>query len=99
MSRTKRKFLSRLSMAGAFSLPNEYWLSIQVTPQDVENLHTILFERETPLTTRDLAVAFVESRIKAERASHEGKQKNGGKSFLPKEKYQVGDELVFPTLS
>lgn len=99
MSRTKRKFISRLSMAGAFSLPNEYWLSIQITPQDVENLHTILFERETPLTTSDLAVAFVESRIKAERAAEESKQKNGGKSFLPKEKYQVGDELVFPALS
>lgn len=85
-------------MAGAFSLPNEYWLSLQITPQDVENLHTILFERETPLTVGDLSAEFVDSRLKAERSAAESKQKAGGKTFLPKEKYQVGDELVFPAL-
>src|SRR3990170_1915838 len=67
MSRIRRKFILRLSMAGAFTLPNEYWLALQVTPQDVENLHTFLFERETPLTTRDLSVEFVEERVRAER--------------------------------
>ena len=85
-------------MAGAFKLPNEYWLSLQVTPQDVENLHTFLFERETPLTTRDLASEFVEARIRAERKAAESRQKAAGKSFLPKEKYEVGDDLVFPAL-
>lgn len=99
MSRIKRKFISRQSMAGAFSLPNEYWLSIQITPQDVENLHTFLFERETPLTTRDLSAEFIEARVKSERAAAESKQKTGGKSFLPKEKYQIGDDLVFPALA
>lgn len=86
-------------MAGAFKLPNEYWLSIQVTPQDVENLHTFLFEHETPLTIRDLSVEFVEARIRVERSATESKQKAGGKSFLPKEKYEAGDELVFPALN
>ena len=85
-------------MAGAFLLPNEYWLSIQITPQDVENLHTFLFERETPLTIGDLSVEFVEARVKMERVSAEGKQKTAGRSFLPKEKYQIGDDLVFPSL-
>ena len=85
-------------MAGAFKLPNEYWLSVQVTPQDVENLHTFLFERETPLKTSDLASEFVEARIRAERKIAESKQKAAGKSFLPKETYAVGDELVFPAL-
>ena len=85
-------------MAGAFKLPNEYWLSLQVTPQDVENLHTFLFERETPLTTRDLASEFVEARIRAERKAVESRQKAAGKSFLPKEKYEVGDDLVFRAL-
>lgn len=85
-------------MAGAFKLPNEYWLSVQATPQDVENLHTFLFERETPLTVRDLASEFVEARIRAERKAAEGKHKAAGKSFLPKEKYEIGDELVFPAL-
>ncbi|MDO8755215.1 MAG: hypothetical protein Q7J80_15065 [Anaerolineales bacterium] len=85
-------------MAGVSKLPNEYWSSIQVTPQDVENLHTFLFERETPLTARDLAAEYVESRIRAERSAVESKQQADGKCFLPKEKYEVDDQLVFPAL-
>ncbi len=85
-------------MSSAFKLPNEYWSSLQVTPQDVENLHTFLFDRETPLTVRDLSMEFVEARIKAERIAAENKQKSSSRSFLPKEKYHIGDELVFPAL-
>lgn len=85
-------------MAGAFTLPTEYWLSIQTTPKDVENLHTFLFERETPLTTRDLSFEFVEARIRAERNAAESKQKTAGKNFLPRDKYEIGDELVFSAL-
>jgi len=86
-------------MIGEFTLPNEYWLKLQVTSQDVENLHTILFERETPLTTRDLVSEFVDARIQAERKAAENKQKSAGKPFFPKEKYSAGDELVFPAVS
>ena len=82
-------------MAGVFSLPNEYWSFIQITPQDIESLHNFLFERETPLTAADLSSEFVAARIKTERAAAESKQKSGGKNFLPKEKYQIGDELIF----
>jgi len=85
-------------MSGALLLPNEYWLSLQITPQDVENLNTFLFEHETPLAAHDLCAEFIEARIKMERIAAEKKQKSGGRSFLPKEKYQVGDELVFPAL-
>jgi hypothetical protein len=85
-------------MSGVSTLPKEYWSSLQVSPQDVENLHTVLFERETPLSTRDLCAEFVEARIKMERAAAEKKQTSVSKTFLPKEKYLVGDELVFPAL-
>jgi hypothetical protein len=86
-------------MAGAFSLPTDYWTSLQITPQDVDNLHTYLFERETPLMANDLASAFVEARIQSERIASESKQKAGGKTFLPKEQYLIGDDLVFPALA
>jgi hypothetical protein len=85
-------------MSGLFSLPNEYWSSLQVTPQDVENLYNVLFERETPLAANDLCAEFIEARIKMERATSEKKQKSVSKNFVPKEKYQVGDELIFPAL-
>ena len=86
-------------MVGEFKLPNDYWTSIQVTPKDVENLHTYLFEHETPLTSKDLASEFVESRIRQERKAVEESRKGRGKNFLPKEKYNIGDELVFPALN
>lgn len=84
-------------MTGAISLPNEYWINLQVTPKDIEHLHTFLFEKETPMTAGDLVAEFVESRLRAEKLSAE-KQKPAGRTFLPKEKYSVGEELVFPAL-
>ncbi|OGO40345.1 MAG: hypothetical protein A2Z03_05615 [Chloroflexi bacterium RBG_16_56_8] len=83
-------------MAGVFTLPSDYWTSLRITPQDIEYLHTYLFERETPLTLSDLASAFVEFRIGLERAAAEKQQKTAGRAFLPREKYQPGDELIFP---
>jgi hypothetical protein len=63
-------------MSSAFKLPIEYWSSIQITPQDIENLHNFLFDREIPLTTQDLCVEFVESRIIMERNAEESKKKS-----------------------
>ena len=85
-------------MTGAFTLPNEYWLNLQVTLQDVENLHTILFERETPLTTSDLVLEFIDARVRAEKQAAEKKRKAAGKPFLPKEKFSVGEDVAFPAL-
>jgi hypothetical protein len=69
-------------MSGALLLPNEYWLSLQITPQDVENLHTVLFERETPLAVRDLCAEFIEARINGTPAREE--TKSSGKIFSKK---------------
>ncbi|HNK64140.1 MAG TPA: hypothetical protein PKL78_11185 [Anaerolineales bacterium] len=85
-------------MTVAFSLPNDYWQSLQVTPQDVENLHTYLFERETPLTARELAAELIETRIRSERQAAESKQKSLGRFYLPKDSYSAGEEIVFPAL-
>ena len=85
-------------MTDAFNLPENYWQDIQVNLKDVENLHTTLFERETPLTTHDLAFAFIEARVRAEQAQKESEKKSSAKKFLPKEKYAVGDALIFPAV-
>jgi hypothetical protein len=83
-------------MASAFSLPVDYWPTLQITKQDVESLNTYLFEAETPLTARDLTSVFVTARVKAEKQAQAAKRQAGGKTYLPKEKYQTGEELVFP---
>lgn len=85
-------------MTSTFNLPETYWQGIQVSSKDVENLHNYLFERETPLTTHDLAFEFIEARVRTEQALKESEKKADAKKFLPKEKYVVGDELVFPAI-
>jgi hypothetical protein len=86
-------------MAGTFKLPRDYWPSVQITPQDIESLHTHLFERETPLSARSLTTAFIEKRIEVERLSAENQRQAAGRLYLPKEKYRTGEELVFPLLN
>jgi hypothetical protein len=85
-------------MAGASSFPPDYWSNIQITPQDLESLQAHLFEIETPLTVHDLASIFVAQRIKAEQDARAQQRQAAGRIYLPKDKYQAGDELVFPAL-
>ena len=85
-------------MASASLIPADYWKNLQPTPQDIEFLHTHLFELETPLTTNELVSVLVNERIRIERASALQKRTNAGKTFWPKEHYQVDDELLFPAL-
>jgi hypothetical protein len=85
-------------MASAFSLPEDYWSALQITRQDVESLNTYLFEAETPLTAHDLTSVFVAARIQAEQKAWAAQRQAGGKTYKPADKYQAGDELVFPAL-
>jgi hypothetical protein len=80
-------------------ISTDYWTDIQITPQDVEYLHNHLFELETPLTARELVPVFVNERIRAERLALQQRRQAGGKVYVPKESYQVGDELIFPALN
>ena len=80
-------------------ISTDYWTDLQITRQDVEYLHNHLFELETPLTARELVSVFVEERIRAERLATQQRRQAGGKTYLPRESYQVGDELIFPALN
>ena len=84
-------------MASLVSLPADYWQNLSITPKDIEFLQTYLFERETPLTPRELATVLVAERLRAEREAAEKKHANV-KSFLPKETYVTGDMIRFPAL-
>ena len=80
-------------------ISTDYWTDLQITRQDVEYLHNHLFELETPLTARELVSVFVDERIRAERLATQQRRQAGGKTYLPKESYQVGDDLIFPALN
>jgi hypothetical protein len=85
-------------MARAFSLPPTYWSNIELTKEDLEALQAHLFEVETPLTAGDLVRVLVAWRMKAEQQARDTQKSPTEKTYLPREHYQIGDELVFPAL-
>jgi hypothetical protein len=85
-------------MARISLFPPGYWTNLEVTQQDVEFLHSHLFENETPLTPQELVPVLVAERIRAERAALEARHKSSGVTYVPRDVYQPGTELVFPAL-
>jgi len=77
----------------------EYWNDLQISRQDVEYLHTYLFEHETPLTTRELVSVLVKERMRAEQLAAQARRQAGGKTYFPKESYQVGEDIIIPALN
>lgn len=76
----------------------EYWTDIQITQQDIEFLHNYLFEHETPLTARELVSVFTDERIRSEQLAVQRQREAGGRTYLPRESFQVGDDVLFPAL-
>ncbi|HVN15807.1 MAG TPA: hypothetical protein VMT73_08715 [Anaerolineales bacterium] len=86
-------------MVSTSLISSDYWKTLQVTPHDTEFLHNYLFEREVPLTARELVPVLVSERMAAERDALKQQHESSGKLYFPKETYQAGDNLVFPALS
>src|SRR5215510_1686496 len=80
-------------------ISTDYWTDLQITQQDVEFLHNHLFELETPLTARELVSVLIDERIRVERVAVQARRQAGGRTYRPKESYQVGDNIIFPALN
>ncbi|HLY29036.1 MAG TPA: hypothetical protein VKQ72_22010 [Aggregatilineales bacterium] len=75
-----------------------YWTgSFKITRPDVEFLFSQFLEQERPLSNRDLALRLIRHRIGQEEEKLK-KQIERGTLFQPREKYKVGQMLVFPAL-
>lgn len=77
-------------------LRNDYWDTLDLQDEDIEHLYSHLLEIETPLSAQELVGVLVEGRLARERKAAERKKGEGGKPYLPKEAYKVGDKVVFP---
>jgi hypothetical protein len=82
----------------AFSLKETYWDEFELREEDVEFIYNHLLEIETPLTPQELIKVLVEERITQEIKAAEQQRLSGGKIYLPKETYDVEQDLVFPAL-
>jgi len=82
----------------SFTLPEDYWSNLQLGRKDLDYITTFLFERETPLTEKEILPVLLEERIRAEQAALLEQRQGGSRLFLPKNRYQEGELLVFPAL-
>jgi hypothetical protein len=86
-------------MAGVpLTLSPDYWQTFSLGKKDLEFISTHLFENEIPLTEAELVPILVQERIRDERDALVTQQKSSGRIYLPAERYQVGERLVFPAL-
>ncbi len=86
-------------MAGAFSLPADYWEKLEINPKDIEAVNSHLFEVETPLSTRELVPVLIASRNASEKKARDAQRQAAGRIYLPKEQFSPGEDLVFPALN
>ena len=77
------------------SLKNN-WDDFQIEEEDIEFIYSYLLEKEVPLHASDLLEAVIVNRIKKEKEEILKKTRGKGKIFLPKDSFEVEEELVFP---
>ena len=75
-----------------------YWgEAFSIEESDLDYLYNLLLEEETPLSSREMALAIIERRVERE-AQAAKRREQGTTVFLPKDTYAVGRQLVFPAL-
>jgi hypothetical protein len=83
-------------VSAAFSLPEDYWETLEIQDDDIDFLYNRLMETETPQTSWELTMALVEGRILREKRSIEEQRTSGGDTYLPKGQYKIDQRLVVP---
>jgi len=86
-------------MVAPKSLDPEYWEHFTVDQDDIEFLYNQLLELEIPQTQNSLIKLIVSNRIKNIRdAQEKEKEKVGSLLYLPKNSYEIGQTLIFPSM-
>ena len=83
----------------SLTLPPDYWKNFTPGKKDLEFISTHLFENETPLTEKELVPVLVHEHVRVEREALLKQQQGSGRTYLPKENYRIGDQIVFPALN
>lgn len=69
----------------------------ETTPEDLEFLYSYLLDAQAPKTLADLALALIGEYIRRENSKIESELTKGS-IYQPKERFKVGQRLVFPSL-
>jgi hypothetical protein len=84
---------------GQFELSETYWDSLEINQTDIDFLYNFLLEKETPLTSSNLAKALISERIRSEKEKLQKKQDQKGEIYFPKLDFSKGDKIQFPALN
>ena len=74
----------------------ETWEDFEILDNDIEFIYSYLLEKETPLPSLDILEAIITNRIQKEKEEIVKRTKGKGKVFIPKDSYEINDNLVFP---
>jgi hypothetical protein len=80
-------------------LSESYWKSLEIDQTDIEFLYSYLLEKETPLTSSELAKALITERIRSEKIKLQEKQQKNGEIYLPKLAFSPGEKIQFPAIN
>ena len=69
----------------------------EVTADDMEFLYQLLLDAQKPLKLSELAIALIDEYLRRENTRIE-QDLSKGAIYVPKQRYQVGQTLVFPAL-
>ena len=76
-------------------LPAQHWaFSFSISAEDIDNITNLLLEKETPLSSIDLAAEIITKREDEARARF-ARRYEGTLVYRPAETYDVGDRLTF----
>ncbi len=82
-----------------FSLDDTYWKNFSIQSSDIEFVFSYLLELEEPQTPNQILNALVLERIKNEIILLGNKRNSLGLAYYPKDKYEIGQKLIFPSLN
>lgn len=77
-------------------LPAQHWAhNFSISSEDIDHITNLLLEKETPMSSAQLATVLVEMRVEEQQTKLK-EQYEGTKVYQPSASYEVGDRLLFP---
>lgn len=86
-------------MLVANKINKEYWDDFKADEMDIDFIYNLLLEKESPLSSEELIKALIINRINIEKNKSKNAINENNNIYLPKNKYKVGDKLVFPNIN
>lgn len=81
------------------NISDGYWEDFSVDKTDIEFINNYLFEKEIPLTVKELSPLLIKDRIQKENQKFLSKHLSKGKKYFPADSHKVDQRLVFPELN